>query len=116
MLSIWLCGIVSMMNTINTSSLNRSKELLMMRAVGMTRRQLTGTVVLESLLFSSVSAIAGTIVSVVGYQLIMRFLFERPDMTSSIVTLAASAVLNIAIAIAAALPGIRTINPTAAKL
>ena len=115
MLSIWLCGIVSMMNTINTSSLNRSKELLMMRAVGMTRRQLTGTVVLESLLFSSVSAIAGTILSIIGYQVIMRCIFARPDMTSSIVTLAASAVLNIAIAVAAALPGIRTINHTAAK-
>lgn len=115
MLSIWLCGIISMMNTINTSALNRSRELLMMRAVGMTRRQLTGTVVLESLLFSAVSAMSGTVISVIGYQLIMRFIFERPESASSIVTLMASAVLNVVIALAAALPAIRTINRSVSK-
>lgn len=115
MLSIWLCGIVSMMNTINTSALNRSKELLMMRAVGMTRKQLTGTVVLESLLFSSVSAIAGTLISVLGYQLIMRFIFEYEDAGSSIIALLISIIANVIIALLASLPGIRTINHSVSK-
>ena len=115
MLSIWLCGIVSMMNTINTSAINRSRELLMMRAVGMTRRQLTGTVVLESVLFSAVSAVSGTLLSVVGYQLIMRFVFERTEFHFGIITLVISAALNVAIAFVAALPGIRTINHSVTK-
>ena len=113
--SIWLCGIVSMMNTINTSALNRSRELIMMRAVGMTRRQLTGTVVLESLLFSSVSAIAGTLISVVGYQLIMRFILNLNAAASGAAALAASLVLNIIIAFLAALPAIRTLNHSVSK-
>lgn len=115
MLSIWLCGIVSMMNTINTSALNRSKELLMMRAVGMTRRQLTGTVVLESLLFSAISAIVGTLVSVAGYQLIMRLIFNYDDPQSSIVALVVSVIANVVIAFLAALPGIRTLNHSVSK-
>ena len=115
MLSIWLCGIVSMMNTINTSALNRSRELLMMRAVGMTRRQLTGTIVLESVLFSAVSAVSGTLLSVVGYQLIMRFVLERTEFHFGVITLVISAALNVAIAFVAALPGIRTINHSVTK-
>ena len=87
----------------------------MMRAVGMTRRQLMGTIALESLLFSAVSAVTGTIISVISYQLMMRFIFERPDAASSIVTLAASALLNVVIALAAALPAIRTINHSVSK-
>lgn len=115
MLSIWLCGIVSMLNTINTSALNRSRELIMMRAVGMTRRQLTGTVVLESVLFSAVSAVSGTLLSVVGYQLIMRFVLERTEFHFGVITLVISAALNVAIAFVAALPGIRTINHSVTK-
>ena len=115
MLSIWLCGIVSMMNTINTSALNRSRELLMMRAVGMTRRQLTGTVVLESLLFSAVSAVGGTLVSVVGYQLILRFALERTEFHFGVITLVISAALNVVIAFIAALPAVRTLNHSVSK-
>lgn len=115
MLSIWLCGIVSMMNTINTSALNRRKELLMMRAVGMTRKQLTGTVVLESLLFSSISAITGTLISIAGYQLIMRLIFNYDDPQSSIVALTVSVIANVMIAFLAALPGIRTLNHSVSK-
>lgn len=115
MLSIWLCGIVSMMNTINTSALNRSRELIMMRAVGMTRKQLTGTVVLESLLFSSVSAIAGTLISIVGYQLIMRFILNFNATASGAAALVASLILNIVIAFLAALPAIRTLNHSVSK-
>ena len=115
MLSIWLCGIVSMMNTINTSALNRSRELLMMRAVGMTRRQLTGTVVLESLLFSAVSAVGGTLVSVVGYQFIMRFVLERTEFHFGVITLVISAALNVVIAFIAALPAVRTLNHSVSK-
>ncbi|MDO4863497.1 MAG: FtsX-like permease family protein [Ruminococcus sp.] len=115
MLSIWLCGIVSMMNTINTSALNRSRELLMMRAVGMTRRQLTGTVVLESLLFSAVSAIAGTLVSIAAYLLIMRFMLGISGAAVSFAALVISALVNIVIAFAAALPAIRTLNHLVTK-
>ena len=115
MLSIWLCGIVSMMNTINSSALNRSGELMMMRAVGMTHRQLTGTVLLESLLFSAVSAIGGTLVSIAGYQLIMRLIFERSEVQSSVAALIASAALNVAIAFAASIPAIRTLNRSVTK-
>ncbi len=115
MLSIWLCGIVSMMNTINTSALNRSRELLMMRAVGMTRKQLMGTVVLESLLFSSVSAVSGTLLSVVGYQLIMRFILNMNAAAAGTLTLAASAAANVVIALLAALPAVRTLNHSVSK-
>ncbi len=81
----------------------------------MTRRQLTGTVVLESVLFSAVSAVSGTLLSVVGYQLIMRFVLERTEFHFGVITLVISAALNVAIAFVAALPGIRTINHSVTK-
>ena len=49
------------------------------------------------------------------HQLMMRFSFERVDISSSIVTLIASSTLNVVIAIAAALPAIRTINHSVTK-
>lgn len=58
-LSIWLAGIFSTVSITNTSVLNRSRELMMIRAVGMTRKQLIGTIILESVAFSVFSTVIG---------------------------------------------------------
>lgn len=58
-LSIWLAGFFSTISITNTSVLNRSRELMMIRAVGMTRKQLTGTIILESVTLSAISTVIG---------------------------------------------------------
>lgn len=58
--AVWLVGILSMMNSIITSVLNRSRELMMLRSVGMTKKQLRKTVLQECRLFATVSSVLGS--------------------------------------------------------
>ncbi len=113
MLSVWLTGIFSMMNTLNTSVLNRSGELLMMRSVGMTKKQLYGNVILESVLFAAFSALIGTAVSMLGFYALVRYASDFQDFHYSglaITTMAASFAVNVIISLFAAIPGIRTLT------
>lgn len=113
LVSIWLVGILSMVNSINTSVLNRQPELLMLRAVGMSKRQLYGTVMLESVLFSAFSAIIGTLISVGFYSFMVKVLWGDDGfrITGSIITVVLiSIAVNVIIAVLAAMPGLHSLS------
>lgn len=57
--SIWLAGVLSMINTLHTNVLNRRNELRMLRAVGCSTKQMKKMLVMEGMLFSSVSTAIG---------------------------------------------------------
>ncbi len=110
MLSIWLAGVFSMMHSINTSVLNRCKELLMMRSVGMSRRQLLGTVVLESILFSAFSVIAGLILGKAAFVITLLIITKKWIFLTGTGMMLISAAVSLLIAVAASLPGVKTVG------
>ncbi len=59
---IGICGIT---NTVNTSLILRQREFGMLRAVGMTKRQLKAMLACEGLVFGLISALCSTILGVV---------------------------------------------------
>lgn len=109
LVSIWLVGILSMVNSVNTSVLNRSRELMMLRSVGMTRQQLRKSVILETLLFSSTSAIMGTILGVAVFILVWNDRISKVIIPVIIVVIL-SIILNILIAIVSAIPAIKSLG------
>lgn len=114
-LTIWLIGIFSMTNTVNTSVLNRQRELSMMRAVGMTKKQLYGTVILESILFSASACIIGTVLGTGVMAVFLKSVFaslpiEVSFITDAVFTITISIVINLAIAVLASLPGISSLS------
>lgn len=118
LISIWLVGILSMINSVNTSVLNRSRELMMLRSVGMSRKQLRKSVILETIMFSTTAAITGTILGVGGYIFFLMLNgelgHENNLLTKHIavipVVVILSLVINIIISLIAAIPAIRNLN------
>ena len=110
--SIWLVGILSMINCVNTSVLNRSRELMMLRSVGMTRKQLRKSVMLETILFSSTAAITGTALGVGGFLATFLIMDKIPSDVWGLVTLVVimSIILNIIIALVSAIPAIKNLG------
>lgn len=113
--SVWLIGILTMVNSINTSVLNRQKELLMLRSVGMTRRQLQLGVMLEGVLYCLVSTVIGLLIGVGGYiffvywhgtDLSVMQVFILPVLLTVIGTI----LLNLLIAVLAAVPALDSLS------
>lgn len=113
LLSVWLVGVLTMTNCVNTSVLNRQKELLMMRSVGMSRKQLAGTVILESVIFSAFSVIIGTLLGSLSFVILkiaMGYVNGPLFMGAAIGTVAISLLLNLIFAVLAALPGMDSLK------
>lgn len=112
LVSIWLVGILSMVNSVNTSVLNRSRELMMLRSVGMSRKQLRKSVMLETIMFSSRGAIAGTILGAGGFLSLFigdeKIPADAWRMVAIVVTI--SIIINILIALLAAIPAIKNLG------
>ncbi len=116
--SVWLVGILTMVNSINTSVLNRQKELLMLRSVGMTKRQLQLSVMLEGVLYCLVSTVIGLLIGVGGYIFYVDYanwhftglsvmqVFILPVMLTVIGTI----LLNLLIAVLAAVPALESLS------
>lgn len=109
LISIWLVGILSMVNSVNTSVLNRSRELMMLRSVGMTRKQLRKSVLMETIMFSATAAIVGTILGV------LIFIPVWSDKLSNviapvIIVVILSMVFNIIIAVLSAIPATKSLE------
>ena len=113
LVSIWLVGILSMINSVNTSVLNRSRELMMLRSVGMTRKQLRKSVMLETIMFSTTAAVTGTALGVLGF---IVFVFNiMKDKSPAIWGMVAliiiiSITVNIIISLIAAIPAIKNLG------
>ena len=108
--AIWAVGILSMVNSINTGVLNRSKELLMLRSVGMTKKQLQRTIMLESMMFSALSSILGILLAAASYAVFMHGNGETVSFAGLGGGIFIAALVNIIIAAAAAVPGIRNLE------
>lgn len=108
--AIWAVGILSMINSINTGVLNRSKELLMLRSVGMTKKQLKRTIVLESVMFSALSSILGILLASASYTMYMRVAESEVPFGELCGGILIAALVNILIAAVAAIPGIRSLE------
>lgn len=110
-LSIWLGGIFSTISITSSGIINRSRELMMIRAVGMTRKQLIGTIILESVMYAFISTIVGIVSGVALLKFIMGeilgivFAEEIAVMASVILIITA---INLAAALIAALPCIKS--------
>ncbi len=110
LISIWLVGILSMINSVNTSVLNRSRELMMLRSVGMTKKQLRKSILLETIMFSSTASISGVLI---GTGLYMLTLYEDMNLKNFLAVPAVAAIaftVTLIIAVVAALPAIRNLN------
>ena len=112
LISIWLVGILSMINSVNTSVLNRSRELMMLRSVGMTRKQLRRSVLLETVMFSSTAAVSGTLIGIVIFLIIFGLdeLAKPTALTVILPVVIASLALNIIISLLSALPAIKSLG------
>ena len=110
LVSIWLVGILSMINSVNTSVLNRSRELMMLRSVGMTRKQLRRSILLETLMFSATAAISGTLLGVIAARLTFGR-FNLHELTTSVIPVVIiSLTLNVIIAMIASIPAIHSLG------
>ncbi len=116
LISIWLVGVLSMVNSINTSVLNRRKELTMLRSVGMSRKQLAGSVMLESLLFALASTIGGVLLGVSSFFLYadsisLSFQFLGDSLVIMVVLVCLLILLlNLVIAALSALPAVKQLK------
>ena len=110
LVSIWLVGILSMINSVNTSVLNRSRELMMLRSVGMTRKQLRRSILLETLMFSATAAISGTLLGVIAARLTFGR-FNLHELTTFVIPVVIiSLTLNVIIAMIASIPAIHSLG------
>ena len=110
LISIWLVGILSMINSVNTSVLNRSRQLMMLRSVGMTRKQLRKSVTLETIMFSTTAAVTGTILGIGIYALFIASEMRLRDFYAVPFIAAIALGINILLSILAALPAIRNLS------
>lgn len=108
--AIWAVGILSMVNSINTGVLNRSKELLMLRSVGMTKKQLKRTIMLESVMFSALSSILGILIASASYVMFVKIAESETPFGVLCGGILIAALVNILIAAVAAIPGIRSLE------
>ena len=114
--SIWLVGILSMINSVNTSVLNRSSELMMLRSLGMTEKQLRRSVLLETVMFSSSAAVSGTAIGTWLFcsvsDLLAQIYSERVTGIAGpvIAVIAVTLLINVLIALISALPAVKALG------
>ncbi|MCX8069203.1 MAG: FtsX-like permease family protein [Thermodesulfovibrionales bacterium] len=65
---------VGVMNTLLTSVFERTAEIGMMRAIGATRHQIVLMIIIETLCLTSIGAVLGIVVSIIGKDFIELFL------------------------------------------
>lgn len=115
LISIWLVGVLSMINSVNTSVLNRSRELMMLRSVGMTKKQLRKSVMLETIMFSTTAAVTGAILGTGLYMLtLIETLISKElriqDVAAIPAVVALALGINVLISIIATIPAIKNLN------
>ncbi|MBE6851411.1 MAG: FtsX-like permease family protein [Ruminococcus sp.] len=116
--SVWLVGILTMVNSINTSVLNRQKELLMLRSVGMTKRQLQLSVMLEGVLYCLISTLFGLLIGVGGYYIFINYAdfggaglsVMQTLILPVLLTIIGTILLNLLIAVFSAVPALESLS------
>ncbi|MBE6842633.1 MAG: ABC transporter permease [Ruminococcus sp.] len=104
--AMWLSGIITMSNSINTSVLNRKEEFISMRAVGMTKKKLFALVHVESGIFVLTSSVIGIFISSAFYITALNDFPVKCMLISAIIVF----VLNIVFGAIATIPAVRTVR------
>lgn len=114
LLAVWGVGIFTMLNTINTGVLNRCDELMMLRMIGMSQKQMRRTVSLESMIYCTISTVIGGILGIAAcLYLIMETVFDVHPQETFLILFAAlllTLLVNTLIARIAAKPGLRALH------
>ena len=114
LLGLWGVGICTMLNTINTGVLNRCDELMTLRMIGMSQKQMRKTVSMESMVYGAVSTLIGGLLGISGCVYVMlRSAFRGSPLMVFLVLFGAFLVafaVNLLIAWIAARPGLRELN------
>ena len=113
--AVWLTGIFTMLNTVNTSVLNRAEELSMLRMVGMSRKMMRRTVVMESSMYCVFSTVIGGTLGITFslYVMIGESIFKsEPEKLFTLMGIVLVSVIaaNYVISRIAALPGLHTLK------
>lgn len=114
LIGLWGVGICTMLNTINTGVLNRCDELMMLRMIGMSQKQMRATVALESTVYCAMATAIGGLLGISGcmYMMLHSQFHASPVQVffalfgTFLVTLA----VNLLIARIAARPGLRALT------
>lgn len=104
--AMWLSGIITMSNSINTSVLNRKEEFISMRAVGMTKKKLFALVHVESGIFVLTSSVIGIFISSAFYITALNDFPVKCMLISAIIVF----VLNMVFGAIATIPAVRTVR------
>ena len=115
LLAVWLTGIFTMVNTVNTSVLNRADELMMLRTVGMAKKYVRRTVLMESMIFVATATLIGCVIGLAGtlwwvLLLDMENAYMMSALGHMLLMLAATLAVNLLIAAVAARPGLHALN------
>lgn len=106
---IWFIGILSMISAINASVINRQNELLIMRSVGMTMKQMYRNVFLESVLFTVGSDAFGVIIGAAA-NIIMLSVMDDVEHGLSVLEIVSTGLIifavNLAVSFIAAIPSV----------
>ena len=113
--AVWLTGIFTMLNTVNTSVLNRAEELAMLRMIGMSRKMMRKTVMLESTIYCIFSTVIGGILGISGsfYMMTGMYFFQgREELVFVILGVVLTSIIlaNYVISRLAARPSLHTLN------
>jgi putative ABC transport system permease protein len=73
---IILIGCLNIVNTISTNLILRTKELSMLKAVGMTKRAIEKLVALEAIFYGTIAAFYGGVIGTVITYVLFRFLID----------------------------------------
>jgi len=99
---LFLIGMINILNTINYNFLSRQKEFALMRAVGLTKKQLNAMILFEGLFYGITSALTavglGTVLQIVIYDLLMPVTLKYPLLWKSYILVI---LMNIVISLAA---------------
>lgn len=108
--AIWLSGIITMSNSINTNIHNRKEEFISMRAFGLTMKKLKGMIFLESGMLSVISSAVGFLTGIIPACIMLMLGADKTLFCTFLVSGAVVSIVNILISFAACIPAIKTMQ------
>lgn len=119
LIGLWGVGICTMLNTINTGVLNRCDELMMLRMIGMSQKQMRATVSMESMVYGAMATAIGGLLGIAGcVYMMLHSAFRASPLRVFVILLTAFLVtllVNLIIARIAARPGLRALTQRLAE-
>ncbi len=108
--AIWLSGIITMSNAVNTNIHNRKEEFISMRAVGLTMKKLKGIVFLEAGILSSISSAIGFLAGIAPAGIMVMSGADKSMFGAFLVSGVLVFAVNILISFVACIPAVKTME------